>query len=561
MPLAETRPAPGRADALDRGRTAFAAKAWGEAYATLSAADDQAPLDAADLERLATAARLTGRDADSADLWARAHQAWLGTGNEERAASVAAGLAIQLLLEGEQARSSGWLARARRLLDDGRRDCVALGYLLMPQALQTSFGGDPATSRGLFAEITAIGERFGDRDLAMMGRLGEGRSLIRLGETARGMALLDEVMVAATADELSPHVVGDIYCAVIDACQETYDVRRAQEWTAALVRWTASQPDVSPYRGSCLIRRAELLQLHGEWPDALGEATRACDCLAGPPVHRAIGAAWYRLAELHRLRGEAAEAEERYRQGSRWGRDPHPGLALLRLTQGRVDAAASAIRRVVAEVTDPRRRAADLAACVEIMLAAGDTGAARAAAEELSRLAASLDAPFLRAVTAQALGSVLLGEHEPRAALATLREASAGWRELDAPYEVAQVRVLIGLAHRALGDEDTAAMELDAARHAFAGLGAAPDVRRADALLRPASSLEAAEPLTPREVEVLRLLATGRTNRAVAEKLGISEKTVARHVSNIFTKLELSTRAAATAYAYQHDLLPTHYIK
>ena len=402
MPLAETRPAPGRADALDRGRAAFAAKAWGEAYATLSAADDQAPLDAADLERLATAARLTGRDAESADLWARAHQAWLGAGNEERAASVAAGLAIQLFLEGEQARSSGWLARARRLLDDGRRDCVALGYLLMPQALQTSFGGDPATSRGLFAEITAIGERFGDRDLAMMGRLGEGRSLIRLGETARGMALLDEVMVAATADELSPHVVGDIYCAVIDACQETYDVRRAQEWTAALVRWTASQPDVSPYRGSCLIRRAELLQLHGEWPDALGEATRACDCLAGPPVHRAIGAAWYRLAELHRLRGEAAEAEERYRQGSRWGRDPHPGLALLRLAQGRVDAAASAIRRVVAEATDPRRRAADLAACVEIMLAAGDTSAARAAAEELSRLAASLDAPFLRAVSAQA---------------------------------------------------------------------------------------------------------------------------------------------------------------
>jgi DNA-binding NarL/FixJ family response regulator len=426
----------------------------------------------------------------------------------------------------------------------------------MHEALQTAFGGDPAASREMFAEVSAIGERFGDRDLAVLGRLGEGRSLIRLGDPTRGMALLDEVMVAATADEVSPHVVGDIYCSVIDACQETYDLRRAQEWTAALVRWTASQPDVSPYRGSCLVRRAELLQLHGEWPDALEQAVRACDCLAGPPVHRAIGAAWYRLAELHRLRGEAAQAEELYRKGSRWGRDPHPGLALLRLAQGRVDAAAVAIRRVIAEAAEPRRRAADLAAGVEILLAAGDTAAARGAADELSRLADSLEAPYLRAMRAQARGAVLLGERQAQAALAALRDAAAGWRDLEAPYETAQVRALIGLAHRALGDEDTAAVELDAARHAFAALGAAPDMRRVDQLMGQAESPEASHQLTTREVEVLRLVATGRTNRAIAERLGISEKTVARHVSNIFTKLDLSSRAAATAYAFQHDLLP-----
>ena len=556
MSPAETRAEPGGPDALANGRAAFDARAWGDAFDALSAADRATPLDPPDLECLATAARLMGRDAESLDVWARAHQAWLGAGNQERAARAAIWLALRYLFEGEHARSGGWVARARRLLDDCGRDCVELGYLLVPQALQAIFGGEAATSRGLFADAAGIGERFGDRQLALMARMGEGRALIRLEEIARGMALLDEVMVAVTADEAPPIVVGDIYCSVIDACNETFDLRRAQEWTAALVRWTASQPEHSPYRGSCLIHRAELLQLHGQWPDALGEFERACDCLSGPPVDRAIGAAWYRLGELHRLRGQADEAEELYRKGSRWGRDPHPGLALLRLAQGQVDAAAAAIRRVVAEAKAPRARAADLAACVQILLAANDTGAARMAADELTRLAQARGAPFLRAVAAQASGAVLLGEGQPQPALAALREACGAWRELEAPYEEAQVRTLIALAHRALGDEDTAAMELDAARHAFAALGAAPDVRRVSALAQPAMRSDAKGQLTVREVEVLRLVATGRTNRAIAERLGISEKTVARHVSNIFTKLGLSSRAAATAYAFQHDLLP-----
>jgi DNA-binding NarL/FixJ family response regulator len=221
-----------------------------------------------------------------------------------------------------------------------------------------------------------------------------------------------------------------------------------------------------------------------------------------------------------------------------------------------VDAAVAAIRRVVAEARNARMRAADLSACVEIMLAANDPGAARTASDELARLADALGAPFLRALAAQATGAVLLAEGQPHAALTALRDAADGWHAIEAPYEAARTRVLIGLAHRALGDEDTAGIELEAVRHAFAALGATPDLRRLDAAARPAAAAGDTSSLTRREIEVLRLVATGVTNRAVAQRLGISEKTVARHVSNIFTKLGLSTRAAATAYAFQNDLLP-----
>jgi DNA-binding NarL/FixJ family response regulator len=544
-----------RTDALERGRAAFTAEAWSEAYAHLAAADRDTPLDPDDLERLGIAAWLIGRGAESLELLERLHQARLAAGETDHAARAAVWLAVRFLFQGEAARSGGWFARAERLVEGAPGDTVERGYLLFPQALRALRADDAATAHRLFSEMAGTGERFGDRELTLYGRLGQGRSLVRLGEVSRGMALLDEVMVGVTAGDVPPVAVGDMYCSVIDACDETFDVRRAQEWTSALVRWSEVQPQASPYRGSCLIRRAEVLLLHGEWSGAAGELERACDCLAGPPVHQSIGAAWYRLAELHRLRGEDEEAEELYRRGSRWGRDPHPGLALLRLAQGRVDVAAAAIRRVIAEARNARMRAADLSACVEIMLAANDPGAARTAAGELTQLAEALGAPLLRAMAAHATGAVLLAEHEPQAALVALREAAVGWQALEVPYQAARTQVLIGVAHRALGDEDTAAIELETVRHTFAALGAVPDVRLIEALRRPPDAPAARGSLTAREVEVLQLIATGRTNRAIAERLGISDKTVARHVSNIFTKLGLSSRAAATAYAFQHDLL------
>ncbi len=539
---------------LEKGRESFARQAWGDAFAQLSAADRQAPLSIDDLERLSTAAYLTGRDAEHAEVLARAHQECAAQGDPARAARCAFWLAFGLMNRGEMAQAGGWLARAERLLEACGQDCVERGFVLLPTGLRLTDQGDYTAAYETFEEAGRAGERFRDLDLGTLARLGKGQALLRQGSNIAGMALLDEAMVAVTTGEASPVVAGLVYCAVISACQETFDLRRAQEWTAVLSRWCESQPDLVPYRGQCLVHRAQIMQLHGAWQDAISEAQQACERLSVPPGHPATGAAYYQQAELYRLRGETARAEEAYRQASRWGHKPEPGLALLRLAQGQVDAAAAILRRALDETRDRLLRTRLLPAYVEVLLVTGDAQAARAAADELHALAEGRNAPLLQAMAAQAQGAVSLAEGQAQGALALLRRAWTAWREMDAPYEGARVRVLIGLACRRLGDEDTAEMELDAAQWVFRQLGAAPDLERVEALLRRGSA-KAPGGLTEREAEVLRLLAAGKTNRTIAGELFISEKTVARHVANIFEKLGLSSRSAATAYAYEHGLL------
>ena len=386
--------------AIERGRESFERQAWGDAFNQFSAADQNAPLEADDLERLAVAAFLVGKDAHSVGVWERAHQARLSAGETTRAARCAFWLGFILVLKGETARGGAWLARLRRLLDEYKKDCAEQGFFLVAVALQNMDEGNSEAAYAASEEISDIADRFSDPDLAAISRLIRGQTLIQLGDTTQGVAWLDEVMISATSNEVSPLVVGLIYCAVIEAFQAIFDLHRAQEWTAALSHWCESQPDLVPYRGQCLVHRAEIMQLHGAWPDAIEEAKRAGDWLSQPPGHPAVGMAFYQQAELHRLCGKFAEAEEAYRQATRWGRSPQPGLAQLRLAQGQVEAAEAAINGALDEAREMTTRSRLLAAYVEILLAANDVTAARSAADELSGIAAKMGAPLLLAPSA-----------------------------------------------------------------------------------------------------------------------------------------------------------------
>lgn len=540
---------------IDEGRMAFERGAWSEAYRLLSAADAIAPLEPADLDCLSTAAYLIGEDAVSAQARTRAHAGFLERGEPTRAARSALWLAFAMADQPRQrAQTGGWLARAQRLLEDVKEPCVEHGWLLCATARQRVAAGDIGAAHAAFAEAAAIGVRFGDVDLTALARHGEGRALVAMNDTATGLSLLDEVMVAVTGGEIAPIVAGAVYCSVITACHDLFDLRRAQEWTAALEDWCAARPDVVAFRGQCLIHRSELMQLHGAWKGALAEARRACERLTDPPAQSEAGAAYYQLAELYRLRGDFVQADEAYRAASQAGRTPQPGLALLRLNQGQIDAADASIRLALQDARNPRARVLLLRAAVEIVLAKSDIAAAGMACDELARIAERLDVPFPRAVSSQARGALALADGRPLAALESLRQACAAWQELDAPYELAQSRVLLGLACRELGDDDGAQLEFDAAHEAFEKLGAAPAASRV-AALNAQPSPRSGTGLTGREIEVLRLVATGAKNRTIAGRLHISEKTVARHLSNIFTKLDLPSRAAATAYAYKHKLL------
>jgi DNA-binding NarL/FixJ family response regulator len=536
-----------RIDTLERGRDAHANRAWLEAHDCLAHAHKQAPLDAPDLELLATTAFMLGRDDDCVEWLERAHQRHLEEGETLRAVRCAAWIVLNYATRGEVGPATGWLGRAQRLVES-EGECAERGWLLLPGVFQQEAAGDFAEAAAVAEEAVRLGDRFGDRDLFALAIQAKGYMLIKSGRVPEGLAAMDEGMVAVTAEELSPIVTGIVYCGVILACQEVYEVRRAREWTRALADWWALQPEMVAFTGRCYVHRAEIMQLDGSWRDALMEARRAGERFV-ETSNPAAGLACYRQGELLRLQGDFAAAEEAYREASTFGWEPQPGLAQLRLTQGRVDAAVSAIRRAEAATATPLDRARILPAFVEIMLGAGDVEPARRASLELEEIAASYESTMLGAIVAHARGAVHLADGEPREALVVLRRAAEAWRALGIPYETARTRVLVGDACRLLGDEEAALLEHSAAKSTFELLGAKPDLARFEA------TPKGEHGLSRRELEVLRLVAAGKTNREIATSLVISEHTVARHLQNTFAKLGVSSRAAATAFAFEHGLV------
>lgn len=524
-----------------------------DAFNALSLADRLRPLDASDLCSLAWSAFSVGRDDDFVGAMGRAHRSYVYANESWSAARCAFWLGFVLGRRGDIGPASGWLERARRLLDRDEQDCVERGYLLLTEVMVEATAGSWDAVHALSIDAAGLGERFGEADLTAFARHWQGRALVRMGRSTEGFALLEESMVSVTADALSPLITGVIYCSMIEACQEVCDVGRSQQWTRALSAWCDGQPDLVPFSAQCLVHRAELMALHGAWQDAVNEAARAAALAAHGGDQPAAAAAVYLQGEIHRLRGEFVAAVEDYEQASRFGRDPQPGLALVRLAEGDLAAATAAIRRACDEANEPLDRVRLLPALVDIVLAAGSRDEAGEACRELSEASDVFGTKVLGAIAASAGASAGLAAGDPRSSLRAVRRAATVWQELEAPYELTRARTMAGQACRALGDHDAAGLEFAAARETFARLGAAPDLSRIDALSVGIPSTVGL--LSERELQVLRLVASGQTNKAIAAELFVSEKTIERHVSNILTKLGVRSRAAATAYAYEHGLL------
>lgn len=449
-------------------------------------------------------------------------------------------------------------AAIRALLESGR--AARAGYLLIPSAHQQLARGDGEAALAAAAAAIEVARACGDRDLLALACGLQARALLRGGKVKPGLALLDEVMesdAAARASgklgELSPLVRGAVTCGAIASCHEVYALGRALEWTSMLSAWCDGEPELVALSGVCLAHRVQMLSLTGAWSRALDEAHRAAETFASDGAAVARADAYYQAAEVHRFRGELVLAEAAYAKASRAGAETQPGLALLSLARGRGPAALAGLRRVLDATPEPLRRVRSLPALVEVLLSEGDLQAAEAACIELEHTAARFGTEVLWALADEARGARELAGKHPERASRRLRRAFETWRDLGAPHATARLQVLVGLACRAQGDEDGLELELTAARRAFERLGAAPDLARIDALRRGARPA-ARRGLTRRELEVLRLVAAGHTNQAIAERLRLSEAAIDSRVSHVFAKLGVPSRAAATAYAYAHEL-------
>jgi DNA-binding CsgD family transcriptional regulator len=538
---------------LALGRQAFEERAWATAYQRLAALDPDA-LAEQDRIALATAAFLSG-DREAADrAYQESYRHHVDSGSTLAAARDTFWLGMLHNTTGNPAVGGGWVARGSRLLQDAPPDAVEHGYQAVHEMFRHIFSGEFPAALELSERVAEAGRRCGEANLVALGLSCQGRILIYGGRVREGLALLDEAMVGLTDPDVSPIIAGNAYCAMVEGCQEVADYRRMTEWTTLLTRWCQTQPELVPFTGQCAVHRAQIMRSRGALPEALDELELALARYVAEGGTAAAGLAHYERGEVLRAQGDHAGAEAAFDEADAFGRDPQPGRALLSLAKGRVPTAVAMVRRLLEETADPVHRSAHLPAAVEVFLAAGEVDAARQAAEDLAALAGAFGCEALEAAGAYAVGSVRLHEGGAEAAseaLPSLRQAWKLWIDLGARYEAAWARVRIGVACRALGDEDTALSELAVAGRTFAEIGAVPAHAEAERL----SGRDLPDGLTAREVEVLRLVASGRSNPQIAEDLFLSQKTVQRHLSNIFGKAGVTSRTAAAAYAYEHGLI------
>jgi DNA-binding CsgD family transcriptional regulator len=538
-------------DDLQRARSAFEQRDWATAYDRLTELDGEPGLGPDELQTLATAAFLLGDTDACIRALQRGYRLRVDAGEVLGGVRFAFWLALVLNMRGEAAIGNGWAARAERLLADHPGDVVERGYLRIHDFFRHLDQGDFPGALAVGDEIVAIARRHSDPDLLGEGLVCKGRLLIYSGRVPEGLALLDEAMVGVAAGELSPIFAGTVYCAMIEGCQEVLDFARASAWTVALTRWCDTQPDLVPFTGQCAVHRGQILRLHAAYPEALAEFEDACRRYAASGSDTAAGLALSERGDVLRIRGDFAVAEASYERAAEYGYEAQPGRALLMVARGRTAGAVAVVRRLLTETAGPVHRSRLLAGAVEVLLAGDEQSEADAAAHELSTIATEFGCAGLRASAAYCSASVALGGDDPDRALREARASAQLWGELRAPYEMARAKVLIGRAVRLLGDEDSATAELSAAGRTFAELGAVPARQDAERLThrRPTGGL------TGRELDVLRLVASGNSNAEIAQRLVLSDKTVARHLTNIFAKLEVPSRTAAVAYAHEHDLL------
>ena len=479
------------------------------------------------------------------------YRRYLQEGLPLRAAMDALDIGFSWILRGEVAIGSGWLSRARELLAE-QPHCSEQAFLTWMDASEALETGDLDAALVAARQVVEAGQRFASPTLTSLGRLVEGMVAIQRGQLKRGFGLLDEAMLPVLAGQVQPEWAGNIYCQMMAVCHDLADFNRARQWTAATQRWCEELSSAVMFLGICRIHRVQLLQLGGQWARAEAEVSVACTELAEMNLD-VVAEAHYQRAELFRLRDDLAAAEREYRQAEEQGRNPQPGLALLRLAQGQVDQAAAGLRVALADIDAATpRRARLLVAQAEVALAERDLATADQADRELAEIAERYPTAGFTAWSQHISGTVALAQDHVREALDPLRTALQAYGELEAPYDAARVRVLMADAFERLGDAQAAEAERDSAVAVFGQLGARQQLRL---LANGKQPPHLAVGLTDREAEVLSQIAAGSSNKEVAAALVISEKTVARHLANIYLKLGVSSRTAAASWVYRHGMV------